>query len=191
MPKIITRLISGWDWALNAARRTVNKKPLTNPKVTEKFKLGVLYPEHSPIRTVRYWIDMNAIKRWVSGHIVRHKHGAEHFVGTQRTDRTGINRDKLPQDELTTHCMDVNANEIIFISRRRLCSQSSQDTRYIWKTVLLELQDIDPVLVSICVKECVYRGFCPEMNPCTYNNSQLFKDRRKKYVDRCINNRKA
>jgi len=76
MSQIIVDLISGWKWAVNAARKTVNKKPLPLTKEpSKKFKLGMLYSEHSPIRTVRYWIDMDAINRWVSGHFSRHKFG--------------------------------------------------------------------------------------------------------------------
>jgi len=189
MSKIVVSIISGWQWALNAARRTVNKKPLPNPKVSTKFKLGVLYAEHSPIRTVRYWIDMSAIKRWVSGHIVRHKLGVEHFVGTQRSDRTGVDRDNLPQAEPTSHCMDVNASEIIFISRKRLCSLSSKETRATWTKAVEEVGKIDPELKSVCVPECIYRGFCPEITTCSYDKTMNFVTTRDIYVSACRINR--
>lgn len=189
MSETMIQLMTGWEWAINAARKTVNKAPLKNPKPSKKFKLGCLYAEHSPIRTVKYWIDMNAIKRWVSGHFVRHKTGVEHFIGTCRTDRTGVNRDKLPQDEDTNHSMDPNASTIIFISRKRLCNLASKETREEWTKVLQELEKIDPELTSVCVPECVYRGFCPEIETCKYEKTSNFILERNRYVSQCRLNR--
>jgi len=113
----------------------------------------------------------------------------EHFVGTQRSDRTGIDRDKLPQDEATNHSMDINASEIIFISRKRLCNQSSSDTRHIWSVIIHELKKIDPELASVCVPECIYRGFCPEAIPCNYNNTTSQIKEIARYQKQCQKNR--
>jgi len=113
----------------------------------------------------------------------------EHFVGTGRTDRTGIDRDKLPQDEPTDHAMDVNAASIIFISRKRLCRLASTETRKEWEKVVEEIGKIDPELASVCVPECVYRGFCPEMTSCSYDKTLKFEKRRNLYVNQCIDNR--
>ena len=62
-------------------------------------------------------------------HFVRHKHGIEHWISTRRTDRTGIDRNELRQDELVTHEFEANAQAIINISRKRMCFQASKETR--------------------------------------------------------------
>lgn len=52
----------------------------------------MLLAEHSPIRKLIIswkWYDLLS---WVSVHLVRHKFGVDHWVRTQRTDRTGIDR---------------------------------------------------------------------------------------------------
>ena len=64
---------------------------------------------------------------------------------------------------------------ILFISRRRLCSQASPETRAAWKLVVDEIAKIEPEIASCCVPECVYRGFCPEFKPCGFCGSPAYK----------------
>lgn len=106
----------------------------------------------------------------------------EHFVSTRRTDRTGIDRNALRQDELVNHECEANAQAIINISRKRLCSCASPETREAWRNFLDEVvAPNEPELRSVCVKECVYRGFCPEMFPCGYSETEKFKEELKQY----------
>ena len=167
--------ISGWTDALNAARNTVGKEPL-GKEPSDIWKKKMLLAEHSPIRLVKLdwkWVDL---KYWVSVHLVRHKHGIEHFVSTQRVDRTNVDRDSKRQDSLVTHQVNCNAQSIINISRKRLCMQASIETRKAWRAVIQEIEKHDPVLASVCVPECVFRGFCPEENTCGFAYSSGFKD---------------
>ena len=139
--------------------------------------------EHSPIRQMVFkwkWVNL---KSWVSVHFVRHKYGIEHFVSTQRTDRTGVNRDALPQDALVEHECFANAQAMIFISRKRLCHQASPETTQAWELVLDEVAKIEPELRSVCVPECVYRGFCPEFKSCGYAQTEAFRKAREAYVN--------
>jgi len=94
-----------------------------------------------------------------------------------------VPRDKLPQDEPTDHMMEANAASIIFISRRRLCSLSSKDTRQEWQQALDELKNIDPELVDVCVPECVYIGLCPEPNCCGFYFTSDYNEQRSIYID--------
>jgi len=57
----------GWKTALKVARKTVNL-PDNGKEPSSKWKYQMLFAEHSPIRCVKYLIDMEGIKRWVSGH---------------------------------------------------------------------------------------------------------------------------
>ena len=173
-------LKSTWREVANAARTTVNlEKGTKEPSASWKKK--ILLSEHSPIRQLIIkwkWIDL---KYWVSVHFVRHKIGIEHFVSTQRTDRTGIDREEKKQSSLVSHECIANAQAIINISRKRLCSGASKETRQAWEAVLNEIKIKDPIIYSVCVPECIYRGFCPEMNSCGYKDTEEYKARLKDY----------
>lgn len=169
-----------WNKVLNAARNTVNKNPI-NKTPSSEWKRKILLAEHSPIRKLRFEFTFESIKSWVSVHLVRHKIGIEHFVTTQRDDRTGQDRDSKSQDSKVSHEIDVNAQAVINISRKRLCLQSHKETREVWETFLENIKDSEPELRSVCVRECIYRGFCPEMKPCGYSETDYFQDKLKEY----------
>lgn len=117
----------------------------------------------------------------MSVHFVRHWLGILHYVSTQRTDRTGVNRDNSTQDTPVTHECEANAQALINISRKRLCNQASPETREAWLEVKTEVKEADPVLASVMVKECIYRGFCPEMKSCGYVNTEAYKKELEEY----------
>ena len=96
-------------------------------------------------------------------------------MSTQRSDRTGVNRDNSPQDTPVQHECEANAQALIFISRRRLCSQASPETRAAWREVKERIAQVDPVLSSVMVPECIYRGFCPEFHSCGYADTEEYK----------------
>lgn len=165
-----------WQDVLNSARTTVNKIE-GSKEPSSSWKRNILLAEHSPIRKIHIswkWIDLLS---WVSVHFVRHKFGIEHFVRSQRTDRTGVNRNDLKQSELIEHECESNAQAIINISRKRLCYQASKETRQAWKEVLITIKDKEPELYSVCVPECIYRGFCPEMKSCGYYKTAEYRRR--------------
>ncbi len=113
--------------------------------------------------------------------MVRHKIGIEHWVSTQRSDRTGISRDELPQGALVNHACEADAQALINISRKRLCSCASKETREAWQLVREEIEKTEPELASCMVKECVYRGFCPEMFSCGYSKTEAFEQELAEY----------
>ena len=106
-----------WRSIADSARTTIGLEEGTKEPTT-MWKKRMLLAEHSPIRKLIIswkWYDL---MYWVSVHFVRHKFGIEHFVRSQRTDRTGINRNDLLQSELVEHECEANAQEIINISRK-------------------------------------------------------------------------
>ena len=117
----------------------------------------------------------------MSVHFVRHKIGIEHFVSTQRSDRTGNDRNLLTQAALVSHECIADAQSIINISRKRLCNKASEETRIAWRVFLKKLKDREPELFSVAVPECIYRGFCPELNSCGYTKSEAFFQQLNKY----------
>lgn len=148
---------------------------------TSEWKTNLLKSEHSPIRLGEIRVKIWGIKYWVVGHLVRHHIGVEKFVTTQRTDRTGINRDEIPQGAEVNLELHMNFQAIISISRKRMCMCASLETRQAWQAILDEIEKYEPELVSLCQPECVYRGHCSEMFSCGYSKSDNFKERLIKY----------
>ena len=87
-----------WQDVKNATMNTIGKDKGAYP--SSDWKRRLLLSEHSPIRKLHIGWKWSDLKYWVSVHLVRHKYGIEHFVSTQRTDRTGISRDEMPQNSL-------------------------------------------------------------------------------------------
>jgi len=169
-----------WREVADAARTTIRMEEGTK-EPSSAWKRKMLMAEHSPIRLIQFkwrWVNL---KYWVSVHFVRHKIGIEHFVSTQRSDRTGIDREEMPQGATVHHQCCANAQAIIFISRKRLCSQASLETRAAWRLVLEKIQQHEPELYSLCVPECVYRGFCPEFKSCGYSDTVAFQQELNRY----------
>lgn len=175
--------VTSWKRALNAARRTIGKAPLAK-EPSKSWEAKMLLAEHSPIRLVEFDWTWKDIMQWVTTHLVRHHEGCEKFVHSQRGDRRvlPVPRNELPQGALNDMDMTANAQAIINISRKRLCSCASKETREAWKQVVEAIREVDPVLADKCVPECLYRGFCPEfMNPCGYSKTKKFKEDLQRY----------
>ena len=174
--------VTSWKRVLNAARRTIGKNQL-NKEPSDSWKAKMLLAEHSPIRLLEYDWSWGEIRQWVTAHLVRHHEGCEKFVHTQRGDRRKIledygvdTRDELPQGALNDMDMTANAQALINISRKRLCNCASKETREAWTQVKEAIAEVDPILASKMVPECLYRGFCPEfMNPCGYSKTEKYK----------------
>lgn len=171
-----------WEEVANRARTTVSKGEL-GKEPSDNFKKRILMAEHSPIRGLIYCFKISNLKSWVATHFVRHHVGVEKWVSTQRTDRTGVNRDELPQGEEVTMELEANAQALINISRKRLCSQASPETREVMQAIKKEVSERDEFLARVMVKECVYRGFCPEMKSCNYDKTEAFKKEVEDYRD--------
>lgn len=171
------RCVSGWDRALRAARKTAGKDTPPGKMPSRKWEARALLAEHSPIRLVEYEWDWEKIRQWVSVHLVRHHEGCEKFVRTQREDRNDevTDRDSLPQGSLNDMTMTANAQALMNISRKRLCSCASPETRHAWTLVRDEIRKADPILADKMVRECVYRGFCPEWKCCGYDRTEAFR----------------
>lgn len=177
--------ITSWKRVMNAARRTIGKKPL-DKEPSDSWKAKILLAEHSPIRLLEYDWGWEKIRQWVTVHLVRHHEGVEKFVHSQRSDRRELptDRDHLYQGAKNDMDMSANAQGLINMSRKRCCNCASAETREAWKLLLDELEKVDPVLRSKCVPECVYRGFCPEwMSTCKYYKTNDYKRKRADYVN--------
>jgi len=180
MNVIFKRTKGTWREIADAARTTIHMREGTK-EPSSLWKRRMLLCEHSPIRQLILKWKWENLKSWISVHLVRHKFGIEHFVSTQRTDRTGIDRNKLPQDSLVTHEAEANAQAIINISRKRLCNSASHETREAWQAFLNSFKDKEPELYRCCVRDCIYRGYCYEFKSCGYHKTEKFEKELQKY----------
>ena len=182
IPKITITPATSWQRALNAARRTVGKAPLSK-EPSDQWKHKMLLAEHSPIRLVEYDISFESIRQWVTVHLVRHWLGFIPFVHSQREDRRKLDcsRDELPQGALNDMDVAANAQALINISRKRLCMCASKETREAWQAVKDEMAKVDPIMAKHMVRNCIYRGFCPEPNTCGYTKTKQFQEELIKY----------
>lgn len=171
-----------WKEVLTRARTTVGKEEL-GKEPSDNFKKRILMAEHSPIRGLIYCFKITNLKSWVATHFVRHHVGVEKWVRTQRSDRTGVNRDDLPQGAEVEMEIEANAQALINMSRKRLCNQASPETREVMQEMKKEVSKRDEFLARVMVKECVYRGFCPEMKSCNYDKTEEFEKELKDYRD--------
>ena len=167
---VTVRRVTEWSDALDRARMTAGK-PAIHREPSSEWKRKMLLCRHSPIRTVMYDIVFTDLKSWVSVHLVRHSKFAEHFVSSQRPDRTGAenqDRDSYPQGAKVTHQIFTNAAELIEISKKRLCSLASKETREAWEAVVRELRAAGEVeMADAMVPECWHNGgMCPELKGC-------------------------
>ena len=177
----IVNYSDNWQAVKDAAMNTIGIESGKYPDSSWKWKM--LKAEHSPIRLIELTIRIEDIPYWVSTHLVRHKIGVEHFVSTQRTDRTGINRNELPQKAPVCHTMRINAQALIAMSRKRLCHQAAPETRSAWSQVIAAVREVEPELAACCVPECIYRGHCPELKCCGAFGSGKFQLRRAAYIN--------
>lgn len=169
-----------WREVADSANTTVNKEA-GEKEPSSKWKRRMLLCEHSPIRQLIVKAKWYDLKSWVSVHFVRHKFGIEHWVRTQRTDRVNVDRNTLTQDSLIEHEFEANAQALISISRKRLCNAASEETREAWGLVLEKIREAEPELYSVCVPDCVYRGWCYEFRSCGFHKTEEFAKRLAEY----------
>lgn len=189
------------DWldAKNECRNTVNKEA-TQVEATPAFKKKLLISEHSPIRLLALKWRWEGIYSWVSVHFARHWLGWDKWVSTQRSDRTGVDRNKQPQDTEVNMDVRANAQALINVSRFRLCYQASPETRGCMEDLKVEIAKEQPEIADVMVPNCVYRCGCPEFKCCGYwqrfvstveNKEDLFDiDKRYELYNEYFNNTK-
>lgn len=156
---------SDWAWAKTCTLNTVGKKSATAP--TDEWKAKLIKAEHSPLRELWFGIRME-IPYYVSVHFVRHHIGVNHYVQSQRNDRqANYDRTTAPQGEMVSHIMSVNAQELVFMSHKRLCNQADPYTKLVMKEIVRQVVEVCPEFEEVLVPLCEYRnGGCTEFYPC-------------------------
>ena len=71
----------------------------------------------------------------------------------------------------------VNAEALMNMARKRLCTKASPETRQVMQEIKKAVAAVDPALAEHLVPTCIYRGgICPEPNSCGYHNLTASKD---------------
>jgi hypothetical protein len=184
--KVEVTKITSWKDVLNAARFTQRKEPL-DKEPSEKFKKQMIRAEHSPLRCLMFNIDFYDIPYYVSVHLVRHVH-AQPFVSTSRPDIDGNMqpREEQKKTDPVNMRLFLNAQEIINISKVRLCHKAEQQTRKIWYEAIKELGKIEPILANACCPSCIYRGLCPEIKSCGFFGTKGCDEWIRQYVNNLV-----
>lgn len=170
----IIKIKGSWEEVVNDCRTTVGKGEL-GKSPSEKFKKEILISEHSPIRSMSVKWQWVNIPSWVATHFSRHKW--ECFIKTQRTDRTGVSRDKLQQDAPVIMTGEANTQHLIDTARKRLCYLASRETRQYMEDLKSRIDIDEPEIADVLVPNCVYRGGCPEPGGCGSSDSPCWYDR--------------
>lgn len=159
----ILKIKGDWQDVVDDCRATVGKSALGREPSTD-FKQDILISEHSPIRSISVRWIWRGIKSWIATHWSRHKW--ECFIKTQRSDRTGVNRDELPQSAPVDFKGEANTQQLIDTMRKRLCYQASSETREYAESLKAAIKKSQPEISDVLVPNCVYRCGCPEINGC-------------------------
>lgn len=154
------------DW-MEVKRRalvTVGKNPVTPPD--DEWKHKILKARHSPIRYLQFSFYLEDIPSYVSVHLVRHVH-SQPYVKSQRNDRqSDYDRTKAPQDTPVNMIWDMNAEELMTISNKRLCRLADPVTRSVVQKMCDEVSRVNPEFKDFLVPNCQYLGECKEMFSC-------------------------
>ena len=159
----IIKIKGDWQEVVDDCRSTVAKPPLGHEPGSE-WKTNILIAEHEPIRDIWVKWKWRGIKYWIAMHWKTHIWPSR--VNTQRSDRTGVERDKKPQDSPVDFTGDANAQHLIDTMRKRLCGCASKETREYAEDFKAALYEVQPELSDVLVPNCVYRCGCPEMKCC-------------------------
>lgn len=158
----IIKVKGDWMEVVNDCRSTVRKQPL-GKEPSSQFKRAILIAEHSPIRDIIFKWKWE-LWSWIATHFSRHKW--ECFISTQRSDRTGVNRNELRQDEIVTFTGEANVQHLIDTMRKRLCYQAAQETREYAEDLRAAITESDADIGMVLVPNCIYRAGCPEIQCC-------------------------
>lgn len=164
----ITKLNVDWLDVKNECRNTINKE-ISTKEPTSDFKKKLLISEHSPIRLLEVKWRWGKIKSWISVHFARHWLGWDKWISTQREDRTGVDRDNLPQNTLVNYDGKGNAQALINVARYRLCIGSAHpETRKYMEDLKITLSQYETEISNVLVPNCIYRAGCSEFTSCGY-----------------------
>ena len=166
----ITDFYVDWMKIKSACMTTISKQTGKNPSLEWKKKL--LICRHSPIRRGNISWKWEKIPYAISTHFVRHHEGCEKFVGTEREDRTGVDRGARSQMDCVPMEMDANLQALMNISEKRLCMCADPTTRKYWEAVMEAIRKESELIAWSNVPQCIRCGGCVE----PFSNCQFYQN---------------
>lgn len=162
-----------WKECRQRALVTIYGKGLVLPKEpTSEWKHKILGARHSPIRVLRYSFLIEDIPSNISVHLCRHVH-AQPYVSSLRNDRQEVmDGDKAPRNTPVNMILDVDAEELMVMSNKRLCNKAAPGTRQVVKQMCDLAETATPELGGYLVPMCEYTHECYEMQPCGMRNRE-------------------
>ena len=153
-------------WCKECTLGTIGKAAKTPPSTEWLHKL--LEARHSPIRELWYRFKITDLPYWVSVHLVRHHMEFHPYVQSQRNDRQeSYDRTKAPQDSPVMMHISMNAEMLMILANKRLCSKASPETREVVAEMCKLVEDRCPEFKGLFIPMCMYHGGkCHELNGC-------------------------
>lgn len=153
-------------WMKQCTVGTMDKE--TDKLPSSEFVRKLLVARHSPIRELTFSYVIRDIPYWVSVHLVRHHVGFQPYVQSQRNDRQSkYDREKAPQDAPVTMRITLNAEALLTLANKRLCTKASPETRAVVQEMCRLAEEALPELKGLLVPMCEYHGgVCHEIQSC-------------------------
>lgn len=151
-----------FKWCIHVTMgKSTEPKKLPTSELLEK----VLGARHSPIRVLNYAFLIEGIPSNTSTHLARHVHAVP-FISSLRNDRQEkIDGDAARRDTPVDMIYYVNAEELMTIANKRLCTKAAAKTREVVRMMCDEAVKVTPELKKWLVPMCEY-GRCHELESC-------------------------
>lgn len=159
-----------FDWMrIKSACMTTVSKQAGDKEPSQLWKKKLLICRHSPIRRGTVSWKWDNIPYAISTHFVRHHEGCEKFVGTEREDRTNVDREERSQMNYVPMEMDANIQALMNLAEKRLCMCADPTTRAYMEALVEAIREVEPDVAWSLVPQCVRCGGCVEpFSDCKY-----------------------
>lgn len=139
--------------------------PVSAP--SSKLLRDVLNARHSPVRVLNFAFLIENIPSNTATHFARHVHAVP-FVSSLRNDRQDrMNGDEAPRNTPVDMIFFCNAEELMTIANKRLCSKASAKTREVAGMMRDEVAKVMPEITEFLVPNCLWHGgVCHELESC-------------------------
>lgn len=146
---------------------TMGKRGEPASPPSHKLVRDVLTARHSPIRVLNFAFLIEDIPSNISTHLARHVHAVP-YISTLRNDRQQhIDGDEAPRKTPVDMIFYCNAEELMVVANKRLCSMAAATTRHAVKMICEAAEEAVPELKGLLVPMCEYHGHvCHEINGC-------------------------
>ena len=146
---------------------TMSKTAVPKEPPMPQLIRDLLNARHSPIRVLNFAFLIEDIPSNIATHLTRHVHAVP-FVSSLRNDRQDkMDGDTAPRNTPVNMILYCNAEELMTIANKRLCSQASAKTRHVVQMMCLAALDKMPELTGYLVPMCEYHGgVCHEFKSC-------------------------